>query len=97
MALASPQPGAAYYIRAFKDAAGTQLDGDEKQFKVASGNGTAADPFTFTWYYWRLYLRVQLAQRWFVVEVDADGDGPGQRVASSLFGPVLVGELAPGS
>ena len=90
MALASPQPDAAYYIRAFKDAAGTQPDGGAVPVSDTSHRGTAADPFTFTWHY--TAPDPLATQRWFRVEADGDGSEPGQGAASSLVGPVWVGE-----
>lgn len=90
-----PRPGAAYYLKAFKDAARTQPDGGEQRISFTSGKGTAAAPFTFTWRY--SAAGTPATQRWFVVEVDADGEGPGKRVASSLVGPVLLGEQVDGA
>lgn len=90
VALDYPKPGAAYYLRVYKDAARTQPDGGEQRISFTSGAGTAAAPFTFTWSY--KAAGTPATQRWFVVEVDADGEGPGKRVASSMVGPVLLGE-----
>ena len=94
VALVSPLSSATYYITAFSDAATTQPDGVEQLVSATSGNGTATDPFTFTWSY--TAAATPPAQRWFVVEADPDGSGPGQRVASIKFGPVLVGKLLAG-
>lgn len=80
--LFSPQPSAAYYIRAFADAEGIQPDGGAVQVSDASHSGTVADPFTFNWQYAAGNPPVQ---RWFVVEAD-------NGVQSDIFGPVLVGE-----
>ncbi|KAI7843658.1 hypothetical protein COHA_002560 [Chlorella ohadii] len=79
--LFSPQPSAAYYIRAFADAEGIQPDGGAVQVSDASHSGTVADPFTFNWQYAAGNPPVQ---RWFVVEAD-------NGVQSDIFGPVLVG------
>ncbi len=87
--LLSPQSSAIYYVRVYADAAGTQPDGDDVQVNSPGRSGTAADPFTFTWPYTAGSPPVQ---RRFIVEADADGDGPGQRLKSTISGPVLVGE-----
>ena len=91
VALANPNPEAVYYIKAFKTAAIAQPDGGEQQVSATIGNGTAADPFTFTWRY--SAAGTPPAQRWFVVEADADGSGPAKRAASTLSGPVTLGKL----
>lgn len=86
----NPQSGAAYYLYAFTNTYRSP-DGNDQQVSPTSGNGSAADPFTFTWSY--TAAGTPPAQRWFMVVVDSDGPGPGSELmASIMFGPVLLGE-----
>lgn len=94
VALANPQSGASYYLKAFTDAGGTTPDGVEAQVQDSAHTGTDTNPFVFSWPY---AAQSPPIQRWFVVEADPDGTGAETPVASALAGPLTLGKCSAGS